>query len=79
MRATTSSRRPNLTVSVRSTLVWTNVGGVVHNIVAVDGSFGSASLTLEPADQYRFTFMVVGHFPYLSNVHQGMVGEIVVG
>jgi len=77
MRGTTCSRHPNLTVTVITTVVWTNVGGVEHNIVAVDGSFGSASLTLEPADQYRFTFMVVGHFPYLSNVHQS-IGEIVV-
>ena len=48
MRATTSSRRPTLTVTVRTTVVWTNVGGVEHNIVAVDGSFGSAILNTGP-------------------------------
>ena len=65
-----------LTVTVGTTVLWTNVGGVEHNIDAEDGSFGSASLTLGPADRYRYTFTAAGHFPYKCEVHQSMVGEI---
>jgi plastocyanin len=66
------------TVSVKKggKVTWTNTDSVQHNIVANDGSFGSALLA--KGASYSFTFNTAGAFTYFCGPHPNMKGTVVV-
>jgi plastocyanin len=77
----------NVTVMVGATVSWVNKDtGVVHNVVADDGSFGSgdcpgqgcllAGTSIIGRDAYEHKFETAGAFPYHCGVHPGMTGVV---
>lgn len=56
------------------TLVWNNVDGVVHRIVANDGSFDTGNIS--PGAASRAIQVPAGGANYHCSIHPGMVGAI---
>jgi plastocyanin len=67
----------SLSISAGSTVVWTNVSGRDHNVVADDGSFASADLA--GGATYTGTFTTPGTFRYFCSIHPDMTGVVAVG
>lgn len=66
-----------ITVSVGTTVTWTNdEAGIPHTVSSDDGVWDSGSL--EPGDTFSFTFDEAGAFAYHCNIHPSMQGTIVV-
>ena len=64
------------TVSAGTTVTWTNMDGVGHNVTSNTAVFGSG--TISPAGgTFSFTFNTAGTFPYTCTIH-GMTGTITV-
>jgi plastocyanin len=68
---------PNpVTVTMGSTVTWTNNDTIGHNTISDSGVWTSP---LIPAGgTFAFTFQSKGTFPYKCTLHQGMVGTVVV-
>lgn len=62
----------SLTVSVGTTVTWTNNNGVSHTVTADDGTFDSG--TLAESAQFSFTFDTPGTYPYYCEFHGGAGG-----
>jgi len=73
-------RPTRLTVTVGSTVVWTNQGQNPHTVTASDRAFDSG--TLESGQTFSVTFQEAGEVPYYCQIHgepgSGMRGVIVV-
>jgi plastocyanin len=68
---------PNpVTVSVGTTVTWTNNDTTAHNATSDSGAFSSG--TMAPGAQFSFTFQSKGNFPYHCTFHPGMVATVVV-
>ena len=69
---------PNdLTVSVGTTITWTNTGAVAHTATADDGaSFDSGSL--DPQASFSLTTDTPGTFAYHCSFHPWMTGTFTV-
>ena len=68
---------PNpITVSVGSTLKWTNNDNVAHTVTSQNNLWGSGDM--EPGATYSYTFQATGTFPYYCVYHPGMVGTVTV-
>ncbi len=69
---------PRLTVTVGTTVTWTNHGNNAHTVTALDGSWDSG--TLLSGDQFRHTFTAAGTYRFICRQHvfQGMGGTVVV-
>jgi len=69
-----------VTVTVGTTVVWTNDGQNPHTVTANDRAFDSS--TLEPGQTYSVTFDQVGQVPYYCQIHgepsSGMTGLVIV-
>ena len=69
-----------VTVTVGTTVVWTNDGQNPHTVTANDRAFDSG--TLEPGQTYSVTFDQVGQVPYYCQIHgepgSGMTGLVIV-
>jgi plastocyanin len=65
-----------MTVSVGTTVIWTNNGGVTHTVTSNSGLFDSGNLT--PGKTFQFKFTSAGSYPYHCNIHSGMTGSITV-
>lgn len=69
-----------LTVTVGTTVVWTNAGQNPHTVTAADRAFDSG--TLESGETFSITFDEAGEVPYYCQIHgepgSGMRGVIVV-
>jgi len=69
-----------LTVTVGTTVVWTNEGQNPHTVTANDRVFDSG--TLEPGQTHSVTFDQVGQVPYYCQIHgepgSGMTGVVIV-
>jgi plastocyanin len=68
----------HLTVTVGTTVTWTNHGNNAHTVTALDGSWDSG--TLLSGDQFRHTFTAPGTYRFFCRQHvfQGMGGTVVV-
>ncbi|MGH2819079.1 MAG: cupredoxin domain-containing protein [Actinomycetota bacterium] len=69
-------RPRDLTVSVGTTVQWTNNGDSAHTVTSLDGAFDK---TLNPGQSYKFTFKKAGRYQYQCNFHSGMTGAVNVG
>ena len=65
-----------LTISVGTTVTWTNNDSASHTVTADDGSFKSE--TLGKGGTFSQTFTTAGTFAYHCNFHSSMTGTITV-
>ena len=64
------------TVSVGTTVTWTNNDSVTHHVASDTGVFDSGDMSQNAA--YSFTFSNAGTFPYHCTIHTYMKGTIIV-
>jgi plastocyanin len=67
---------PHLEVRAGTLVRWQNQGTDDHDVVAEDLSFESP--VLKPGETFERDFSAPGTFPYLCDLHEGMVGTVVV-
>jgi plastocyanin len=69
-----------LTVPVGTTLTWTNVDAVDHDVIATNDPTFAAPLFMSPlmktGETWAFTFDAPGTYGYLCDLHEGMVGVV---
>lgn len=65
-----------LTVSVGTTVVWTNRDDIPHTVVSTDGVFNSK--VRDTDEEFSYTFTKAGTYPYFCSVHPKMTGKVVV-
>jgi plastocyanin len=65
-----------LTVSVGTTVVWTNRDDIPHTVVSTDGVFKSK--VRDTDEKFSYTFNKAGTYPYFCSVHPKMTGKVVV-
>jgi plastocyanin len=65
-----------LTVTVGTTVTWTNDDEDPHTVVANDKSFHSAALDTD--GKFSYTFTKPGEFPYYCSLHPHMTGKVIV-
>jgi plastocyanin len=66
----------NITVTVGTTVAWTNYDGVNHTVTADDGSFDSG--IINPGQRFNHTFTEIGRFSYHDKDHPFMRGSVTV-
>lgn len=66
----------NLTVSVGTTVTWTNQDSVPHTVTSDNGLFDSGNFT--KGQSYSFTFTKEGTYTYHCTVHPSMTGTVTV-
>jgi len=66
----------DLTVSVGTTVTWTNHDDIPHTVVSSDKVFKSK--VLDTDEKFSFTFSKAGTYPYFCSIHPKMTGKIVV-
>jgi plastocyanin len=65
-----------ITVSVGTTVTWTNVDDIPHTAVSTDGVFKSK--VMDTDEKFSYTFTKAGTYSYYCSVHPKMTGQIVV-
>ena len=65
-----------ITVTVGTTVRWTNRDDIPHTVVNDDQKF--ASKTLDTDEQYSYTFTKAGTYGYFCSIHPKMTGKVVV-
>jgi plastocyanin len=65
-----------LTVSVGTTITWTNRDDIPHTVVSTEGVFKSK--VLDTDEKFSFTFSKAGSYPYFCSIHPKMTGKVVV-
>jgi plastocyanin len=65
-----------LSISVGTTVTWTNTDSVTHTVTADQGTFDSSNLS--PGTTFSFTFSQAGSYPYHCSIHPSMMGTILV-
>lgn len=68
----------NQTVSVGTTVRWTNDDSTDHTVTSDGGGGPLDSANLPPGGTYEHTFDTVGSFPYHCTIHPSMMGSITV-
>lgn len=66
----------SVTVSVGTTVTWTNNDTVSHTVTSTDGAFDSGNIA--PGDTFTFTFSTAGSFSYICSYHPNMTATVVV-
>ena len=65
-----------LTVTVGTTVHWTNRDDIPHTVVSTDKVFKSKVLDSE--EKYSFTFTTAGTYAYFCSIHPKMTGKVIV-
>jgi plastocyanin len=65
-----------ITVSVNTTITWTNKDGVTHTVTSTTGLFDSGSINTNGTYSRQFT--TAGSFPYKCTIHPSMTGTVIV-
>jgi plastocyanin len=66
----------SVTVSVNSTITWTNKDPIAHTVTSDGGSFDSGSIGTNGT--FSHTFATAGTFTYHCNIHPMMTGTVMV-
>lgn len=66
----------DLTVTVGTTVTWSNTDSVAHTVTATDGAFSSGNL--DPGTNFGYTFNATGTFDYACTIHLAMKGKVTV-
>lgn len=65
-----------ITVSVGTTVQWTNGDDIPHTVVSNDKVFKSK--VLDTDEKFSYTFTKAGTYPYFCSIHPKMTGTVVV-
>lgn len=65
-----------LTVSVGTTVTWTNRDDIPHTVVSTEKVFKSK--VLDTDEKFSYTFTKAGEFPYFCSIHPKMTGKVIV-
>ena len=65
-----------ITVSVGTTVTWTNSDDIPHTAVSTDGVFKSK--VMDTDEKFSYTFTKAGTYSYYCSVHPKMTGQVVV-
>ena len=65
-----------LTVTVGTTVTWTNRDDIPHTVVSDDKVFKSK--VLDTDEKFSFTFTKPGTYGYFCSIHPKMTGKVVV-
>ncbi len=65
-----------ITVTVGTTVTWSNQDDTPHTVTEAKKLFGSKGL--DTADQFAFRFTDTGVYTYFCSIHPMMVGHVVV-
>jgi len=68
----------SITVKKGTTVTWTNKDSTAHTVTENDGKDGPKSTTLNPGQNYSFTFNAAGSFAYICSIHPNMTGTVTV-
>jgi plastocyanin len=67
-----------LTVSVGTTVTWTNRDDIPHTVVSSDDPKAFKSKVLDTDEKFSFTFSKAGTYPYFCSLHPKMTAKVVV-
>jgi plastocyanin len=67
-----------LTVSVGTTVTWTNRDDIPHTVVSSDDPKVFRSKVLDTDEKFTFTFTKAGIYPYFCSIHPKMTGKVTV-
>ncbi|MFN8495092.1 MAG: cupredoxin domain-containing protein [Caldilineaceae bacterium] len=65
-----------ITVTVGTTVTWSNQDDTPHTVTEANHLFGSKGLDTD--DQYAFRFTAAGVYTYFCSIHPVMIGHVVV-
>lgn len=65
------------TITVGSTVTWTNNDVTAHTITSNDSAFTSSTV-LSPGRSYSYTFTSAGTYNYHCSIHTSMTGTVIV-
>jgi plastocyanin len=65
-----------LTVSVNTTVKWTNSDGIAHTVTSDNAVWDSGNISA--GGTFSFTFTAAGTFNYHCSIHSSMTGTIIV-
>ena len=68
----------SLTISVGSTVTWTNRDDIPHTVVSSDDPRVFKSKVLDTDEKFSFTFIKAGTYAYFCSIHPKMTGKVVV-
>jgi plastocyanin len=72
---TTTAYAPNpVTITVGSSITWTNNDTTAHTATDNNGAYNSGSIA--PGGQFTRTFTATGTFAYHCTIHPNMVGTV---
>lgn len=67
-----------VTVSVGSTVTWTNRDDIPHTVVSTDDPKVFKSKALDTDEKFSFTFAKAGTYAYFCSIHPKMTGKVIV-
>jgi plastocyanin len=67
-----------LTVSVGTTVTWTNRDDIPHTVVSADEPKAFKSKVLDTDEKFSFTFTKAGAYPYFCSIHPKMMAKVIV-
>lgn len=67
-----------LTVSVGTTVTWTNRDDIPHTVVSTEDPKAFKSKALDTDEKFSFTFSKPGTYPYFCSIHPKMTGKVIV-
>lgn len=67
-----------LTVSVGTTVTWTNRDDIPHTVVSSDEPKAFKSNVLDTDEKFSFTFAKAGTYPYFCSIHPKMTAKVIV-
>lgn len=65
-----------ITVSVGTTVTWTNRDDIPHTVVSTEKVFKSR--VLDTDEKFSYTFTKTGEYPYFCSIHPKMTGKVIV-
>jgi plastocyanin len=65
-----------ITVSVNSTITWTNKDAAAHTVTSDNGLFDSGNMNTDATFSHQFT--TAGTFPYHCTYHSNMLAKVIV-
>jgi len=65
-----------ITVSVNTTITWTNKDAASHTVTSTSGVFDSGPISTNGT--YSHTFNTAGTFPYICTIHPNMTATVIV-
>ncbi len=72
----TSYQPDSIEVEVGTEVTWVNQDGIDHTVTGENGQFDSR--TIEPGEEFTFTFDEPGTYEYSCTFHPSMEGEVLV-